>query len=264
MGIEIHVADCMNFMQKWRGRKADIVVTSPPYNIGKKYASYGDNLSDDGYMQWMRAWGKRVADILADDGSLFLNVGYTAKNPTMPFDVLDAVSESLVVQNVIHWIKSMAIPERDFNVGHYQPLNSDKYLSLCHEYVFHFSRRGDVCIDKASLGVPYTDQLNITRFMGTENRDRGNVWFVPYETRAGRHKHPATFPVGLPKMCIRLHGIRRDMLVYDPFMGSGSTAVACKNLGVDCVGTDIDPGYVDMALLRTCIAYELAQGSDID
>ena len=250
MTVTIHAADCLTFMRDWRGRKADVVITSPPYNIGKTYKTYRDNLAYDDYIEWMRMWGRHVARILADYGSLFLNVGYTAKNPAMPFDVLGAVSDSLRVQNVIHWIKSMAIPERDFNAGHFQPINSDRYLSLCHEYVFHFTKRGDVSVDKASLGVPYVDQRNITRFIGTENRDRGNVWFVPYETRSGRHAHPATFPVGLPKMCIRLHGIRRDMLVYDPFMGSGSTAVACQNLGVECVGTEIDPAYVDLARER--------------
>jgi site-specific DNA-methyltransferase (adenine-specific) len=51
----------------------------------------------------------------------------------------------------------------------------------------------------------------------------------------------------LPYLCIKLHGIRRGMIVYDPFMGIGSTALACLHLGVDFIGTEIDPGYIQEA-----------------
>jgi len=51
----------------------------------------------------------------------------------------------------------------------------------------------------------------------------------------------------LPYLCIKLHGIRRGMIVYDPFMGIGSTAIACLRLGVNFIGTEIDPGYIQEA-----------------
>ena len=60
-------------------------------------------------------------------------------------------------------------------------------------------------------------------------------------------KHPAIFPEKLPYLCIKTHGIRSDCLVYDPFMGMGSTALACVRLGVDYIGSEIDPEYVRMA-----------------
>ena len=56
-----------------------------------------------------------------------------------------------------------------------------------------------------------------------------------------------TQPIKLPERCIRLHGIRRNTLVYDPFMGVGSTALACLRLGIDFIGTEIDPQYIKVA-----------------
>lgn len=63
-------------------------------------------------------------------------------------------------------------------------------------------------------------------------------------------KHPCEFPSKLPEMCIMLHGIENDMLVYDPFMGIGSTAVACKRLNLNCIGTEIDTAYIETANTR--------------
>ena len=103
--------------------------------------------------------------------------------------------------------------------------------------------------------MPYQDKSNIERWSRKEDkRDRGNIWFIPYETKVGGFKnpilHPAEFPVKLPYMCIKLHGVSNDMVVYDPFMGIGSTALACKLIGVKYVGTEIDEKYIEIAEKR--------------
>ncbi|HEU4985159.1 MAG TPA: site-specific DNA-methyltransferase, partial [Nitrososphaera sp.] len=83
-----------------------------------------------------------------------------------------------------------------------------------------------------------------------DRRDRGNTWFIPYETIQSRkdRPHPATFPVKLPEMCIMLHG--RAGLVADPFTGIGSTALAAKKLGISFIGFEIDRSYLDEAIAR--------------
>jgi len=91
--------------------------------------------------------------------------------------------------------------------------------------------------------VRYQDQSNVSRWRtaGSGVRCRGNTWFIPYDTIQNRDKdrpHPATFPAKLPEMCVRLHGRERVKLVADPFLGLGSTALACVGLGVDFVGFD--------------------------
>jgi site-specific DNA-methyltransferase (adenine-specific) len=164
-----------------------------------------------------------------------------------------------VLQNVIHWVKSIAIGQDDIGdydlvrgdiaVGHYQPVNSRRYLSQCQEYIFHFTPHGAVSLDKLAVGVPYQDKSNIGRWQHAQAdlRERGNAWFIPYPTIRTRRSHPTVFPVKLPEMCIRLHGCTPATIVLDPFMGIGTTAIACIRLGVTYCGFEIDPGYIQDA-----------------
>lgn len=79
-----------------------------------------------------------------------------------------------------------------------------------------------------------------------DSRCRGNSWFVPYDTIANREKHrgshPATYPVALIENCIRFSGVTEGVLV-DPFMGSGTSAIAALKCGLDYIGFDIDADY---------------------
>jgi site-specific DNA-methyltransferase (adenine-specific) len=101
--------------------------------------------------------------------------------------------------------------------------------------------------------VPFKDKSNIARRGHAQDlRCRGNTWFIPYDTvqsKAERYHHPSTFPVALPRWCIRLHG-RPDAVVLDPFMGTGTTMVAAQLEGVSGIGIDIDASYVAVAQQR--------------
>ena len=141
-------------------------------------------------------------------------------------------------------------------MGHYKPINSDRFLNDCHEFVFHFTQDGTTPLDRLAVGVPYQDESNIARWRGAARgvRCRGNTWFIPYETIQRRDRdrpHPATFPSKLPEQCLRLHGVDRIRLAMDPFTGLGSTAVACARLGVNFVGSDLDESYLEIAVDRT-------------
>ena len=121
--------------------------------------------------------------------------------------------------------------------GHFKPINSQRFLNDCHEYVFHFTKSGRVELNRLALGVPYQDKSNIARWSHTRGKDlrcRGNTWFVPYETIQSREKerpHPATFPVRLAEWCIKLHGASRVRTMLDPFLGIGNSAVAAQGCG---------------------------------
>jgi site-specific DNA-methyltransferase (adenine-specific) len=90
-------------------------------------------------------------------------------------------------------------------------------------------------------------------------RCRGNSWHIPYDTISNRAKergkHPATFPVGLVEQCIKFSGVKKGVIV-DPFMGSGTTAIAATNQGLDYIGFDIDRDYVEFARNRIAIETE--------
>ena len=261
--LVLHNADCVAGMaQHLAPGSVDVVVTSPPYNLGIRYKSYDDTAPRDEYLAWLGDWADAVKAVLADAGSLFLNVGSMPSDPCVPFDVLGVMRSRFVLQNVIHWIKSIAISKADVGdypgltgdvaIGHYKPINSKRFVNDCHEYVFHLTKRGDVELDRLAVGVPYQDKTNIARWgkAGGGLRCRGNTWFIPYKTIVSRDKerpHPATFPVALPERCIRLHGLERTKLVLDPFLGLGHTALACQGLGVDFVGFEIDKDYYEQA-----------------
>jgi site-specific DNA-methyltransferase (adenine-specific) len=264
--FRFHHGDCLRVLDSFDKGSVDAIVTSPPYNLGILYRSYDDTMPRERYLEWTAEWVKRAARVLTPEGSLFLNVGAKPTDPWTALDVAQAVRPHLQLQNTIHWIKSIAIEKAlagaranlddDLAVGHYKPINSRRFLHDCHEFVFHFTREGRTPLDRQAVGVRYQDQSNIGRWRTAASgvRCRGNTWFIPYETIQSREKdrpHPATFPPRLPEMCLRLHGLQRVRRVVDPFLGLGSTAVACAQLGVSFDGIEMDEGYLTQAVERT-------------
>jgi len=261
-----YLADCLDVFQQLPAESVDIIVTSPPYNLGIPYSRYRDTLSPSDYLDWTRMWIAAASRVLRPDGSLFLNVGSKPSDPWTALDVAQAARPHLQLQNIVHWIKSIAIDRtaagvaagltRDLAIGHYKPINSDRFLNDCHEFIFHFTPSGSTGLDRRALGVPYQDQSNVGRWRAASGgvRCRGNTWFIPYETIQRRDRdrpHPATFPAKLPEQCLRLHGLSRIEIAMDPFTGLGSTAVACAKLGVNFIGAEIDETYLTVAVERT-------------
>ena len=250
--------DCMEVMSRMEAQSVDVIVTSPPYNIGVDYGTHEDTLTPVAYLDWMELLAMRCRRVLRGDGSLFLNLGARPSNGLGPFEVLQMFMRTKAqfhLQNVIHWIKSLAAPEHGVNVGHYKPVNSDRYLHSAHEYIFHLTPTGDTKLDKLAIGVPYKDKSNIKRWKGADRadcRDRGNTWYIPYKTVTGAKPHPTSFPEALPELCIRLHGLLEDrkLVVLDPMCGSGTTPVVARLLGCYAIGIEIDDGYVYYARKR--------------
>ncbi len=256
--------DCVDVLSEFPEATVGVVVTSPPYNLGIKYRSYRDDMPRREYLNWSDKWLRAVARVLAPQGSLFLNVGAKPTDPWIPLEVAQVARRRLKLQNTIHWVKSIAIEreaagerslDRDVAVGHYKPINSERFVNDCHEYIFHFSPAGRTRLDRRAVGVPYQDPSNIRRWAqaGSGLRCRGNTWFIPYETIQSRDRdrpHPASFPPKVPEQCVRLHGIERAGLILDPFLGLGSSAIAAARLGIDFVGVEMDDHYLREAVAR--------------
>ena len=147
----------------------DVVVTSPPYNLGIQYRTYDDGQPQQDYLDWTGRWVAAAARVLAPQGSLFLNVGAKPTEPWTALDVAQAARPHLRLQNIVHWIKSIAIEAEaaggraglteDLAVGHYKPINSARFLNDCHEFVFHFTPEGVTRLDRLALGVKYQDAV---------------------------------------------------------------------------------------------------------
>src|SRR5438034_8265182 len=263
--FDLRLQDCVTGMASVPDQHLDLVVTSPPYNLGIRYRKFSDRQDRRLYLNWCAEWAAQIRRILKPSGSLFLNIGAAPSNPMLPHEIVMTLREFFVLQNTIHWIKSIAIDEfcshrpvagqidtglqtghrpvatnaRSF--GHFKPINSPRFLNDCHEYVFHFTKSGRVELNRLALGVPYQDKSNIARWSHSRGRDlrcRGNTWFVPYSTIQSRDKerpHPATFPDQLAEWCIKLHGragAGHIETMLDPFLGIGNSAVAAQRCNV--------------------------------
>ena len=256
---KIYIMDCLEGMKLIKENSVDTIITSPPYNIGKKYNSYNDEKPRNEYLDWMGQVAKESLKVLKDNGSFFLNLGGKFTDPWISLDVANKFRDHYILQNMIHWIKSIAISKEDMGnyeytksdvaVGHYQPVNSSRFLSGCHEFILHFTKKGDVSLNKPAIGVPYQDKSNIGRWKSArlDLRERGNVWFIPYKTIQESRPHPTVFPEKLPELCVNLHGFNNKTVVLDPFIGIGTTALACIKLGINFIGFELDSSYVEIA-----------------
>ena len=243
--MQIYNEDCFQVMDRLNDASIDIIITSPPYNIGIEYEEYDDNKPYEEYLQWITEWVIKAKRILKSKGSLFINIGSKPTMPWISMDVANVIRKYLILQNNIVWVKSIALND-EINFGHIKPINSKRFLSNAYESIYHFTKTGNVEIDRLAVGIKYADKSNINRWNNKiDKRCRGNVWYIPYPTIKQKRSHPAIFPEQLVEMCIKLHGTEIN-LVMDPFMGIGTTLSVCKRLGIDFIGCEIDKKYFNI------------------
>ena len=256
---QLHCGDCLEVLPGLPAESVDVVVTSPPYNLGISYSQYDDRRSEAEYLDWMVRVATQVQRVLRADGSFFLNVAGSSAEPWLPFELIVRLRTVFALQNHIAWVKSIALP--DDSVGHFKPVPGERFLHRNHEHIFHLTQQGNVRLDRLAVGVPFKDKSNIARRGHAQDmRCRGDTWFIPYptiHTKAQKFRHPGTFPVDLPRWCIRLHG-KPDAVVLDPFTGTGTTLLAAETEGARGIGIELDADYVDTAASRLTEALGLA------
>jgi site-specific DNA-methyltransferase (adenine-specific) len=234
----------------------DVIVTSPPYNLGIAYGRYSDTRQEDEYLTWMMEVAAALRRVMRPDASFFLNIAGSSTQPWLPFELIVRLRRLFVLQNHVVWVKSIAT-NGEGAVGHNKPVGGTRFLNRNHEHLFHMTLSGEVPLDRLAVGVPFRDKSNIARRGHAQDlRCRGDTWFVPYDTvqaRSQKFDHPGTYPVSLPRWCIRLHG-KPDAVVLDPFAGAGTTLVAAMLEGAYGIGIEIDPAYVETARARLAAA----------
>ena len=268
---EFILGDCIEELEKLDDNSISVVVTSPPYNIGLKYHKYKDKKPREQYLEWLYDIFTQLKRILKDDGHIFLNMGYTNKDPWISMEVALKLKDLFVMQNKITWVKSISITDKaEDSHGHFKPINSNRYINVTNEDIYHFTKNvtnediyhftktDDICVNKKAIGVPYKWKCNLkSRSTGEikgDKRCKGNSWFIPYKTVQDKKEkgyHPATFPEELVEHCIKLTDIKEGV-VLDPFIGSGTTIKVAKNLTeknneycLSGIGIDIDDMYIN-------------------
>lgn len=224
----IHTGDCLEVMQTMPTESIGTVVTSPPYNIKQStgnglkcgrggkwanaalingYAEHDDTMSHKDYVAWQRACLQEMMRLLSPDGAIFYNHKWRVQNGLLQ-DRSDILA-GFPVRQIIIWKRAGGI---NFNAGYFLPTYEVIYL---------------ICKPKFKLAPKANAQ--------------GDVWQIPQE---GNNPHPAPFPLEIAQRCI---GSTRAGIVLDPFMGSGTTAIAAESKKRNWIGIEKSTQYVRLA-----------------
>ena len=250
------LGDCLEELKKISDKSVDIVITSPPYNIGLNYNQYKDQRID--YVDWLSKIFNECCRCLKDNGHLFINIASGKTDPFTSYKVAESINWKL--QNNIIWAKAVEVD--GYVRGYSTPTQSKRYLQNGWEHLFHFTKDGNTEIDLESSGVPYnTDYNNAARNekrSGKNWRPTTTCWHITYKSKAtkqitkeiaGEKKHPAIYPKNLVEKCLKVSGIKKGV-VLDPFLGTGTTGLVAKEMNLDFIGIEIDKDYFNFSNSR--------------
>ena len=213
-----------------------LTVTSPPYNVGKLS---DNNLSDEDYWKLMRQCFKEVYRVTESGGRLVLNVANLGRKPYIPFSNMftDLMLDlGFLMRGEIIWQKSKGA-NANFAWGSWLSA-SNPVIRDIHEYCLVFSKEG---MSKGSKGKSTIEK---DEFMESTL----SIWNVN-PARAKKIGHPAPFPVELAERFINLYSYEKD-LILDPFIGSGTTALAASKLKRNYIGYEVNAEYCKLAEKR--------------
>ncbi len=245
--ILIYHGDSLELMNYIPEESLPLTVTSPPYNIGKEYESV---LELDDYIEWIAKWINQLYRCTLPDGSFWLNLGYLsipnqAKAIPIPYLIWDKVPFYLIQEIV--WNYSAGVAGKLF----FSPRN-EKFLWYVKDpknYIFNLD-------DIRDPNVKYPNQKKNGKLKcNTKGKNPTDVWQIPKVTsgknRSSKERtpHPAQFPVQLVNRIILASSHIND-IVFDPFLGSGSTAEAAIKSGRKVIGFEINKNYINIAIER--------------
>lgn len=214
-----------------------LMITSPPYNVSKEY---DEDLSLNEYLSLIKNVFIETYRVLVNGGRACINIANLGRKPYIPLS--DYISKMMVdigfnMRGEVIWNKATsASPSTAW--GSWRSA-SNPTLRDVHEYILIFSK-GDYkrCAKGKENTIQREEFMEWTR----------SIWTMKAES-AKRVGHPAPFPVELPYRLIQLYSFAQD-IILDPFMGSGSTALAALKAGRHFVGFEIKAEYIDLAQKR--------------
>ena len=225
-----------------------LVITSPPYNASK---AYDEDLSLTEYLKLLNGVFSECYRVLAPGGRMVVNIANLGRKPYIPLSShinLMMNSIGFLHRGEVIWDKS-ASAGSSCAWGSFKSA-SNPCLRDIHEYLLIFS--------KGDYKLPRSKSQRADGRIDTIERDdfiqqTKSIWSFPTES-AKRVNHPAPFPIELPRRCIEMFSFAGDVIL-DPFLGSGTTAVAAKECGRHWIGIDLLKDYCDIAeqrLANTC------------
>jgi len=218
----------------------DLVVTSPPYNVDVQYENYRDDIPYDEYLVFTRKWLTKCYNLIKDDGRLCLNI---------PLDKNKGGQQSVcaditTIAKEVGWKYHATIIWNEQNISRRTAWGS--WLSASAPFVIAPVEVILVLYKESWQKTSGSQKSDITRdeFLEWTN----GVWNFSGESK-NKIGHPAPFPVELPKRCIKLFSFIGDT-VLDPFLGSGTTLIACAETNRIGIGVEINKNYCELAKKR--------------
>ena len=223
-------------MEELENNSVSLTVTSPPYNIGKDSDL---DLTDDEYWSMMENIFKETYRVTESGGRLVVNVANLGRKPYIPFSKYFTellIETGFIMRGEIIWQKSKGA-NANFAWGSWLSA-SNPVIRDIHEYCLVFSK------DSLKKSTQGESSLEKEEFMESTL----SIWNIN-PARAKKIGHPAPFPIELPQKFINLYTYKND-LILDPFLGSGTTAIAAKLLDRNFVGYEIEEEYIEIAKNR--------------
>ena len=232
-------------MSNYVEKNIQCILTSPPYNLtprkggisdSGRYDVYTDWMTEEQYIKWTLNVFKNFNNVLKDDGVVLYNFSYGIENPALPYTLVVALQKysNFTLIDTIIWEKYSGMP---FPANKYR-------LSRKWEYVYVFVKKG--------MENNYTNNRNVK----TKGKNNQNYYEVVYNYIKAKNNdgqtqkiNQATFSTDLCTQLLNIY-TREGDIVYDPFIGTGTTAMACLQNKRRCIGTEISLAQVEYANQR--------------
>ena len=239
---KIHNEDCLLTMQKMDKKSIDLVLTSPPYNTSRsvsktdpysfRYDNYKDSMTNDDYISFICDVFNGYDAVLKCNGVVLFNISYSSENTSLIWDVISNIQKNteFVVADCIVWKKQNAIPNN---------VSPNKTTRIC-EFVFVFCRKNEFSTFFMNKGIDSVSKKgqniykNVFNFIEAPNND------------CSTHINKATFSTIFVRKLLLLYA-KKGSIIYDSFMGTGTTAVGAVKEGMYYIGSELSKEQCEYA-----------------
>lgn len=252
--IDFRNEDCLKTIETLResNQKIDLVITSPPYNGARnsksktersrnnhedRYDVYEDNKTNEEYYQWILSIINSIDTILNKNGIILWNQSYSSENPMCLWELIAEIQSktNFMIADVIVWKKASALPN---NVSHNK-------LTRIWEPIFVFCRKNEYATFNANKTITSHSRTGQTyyepifNYFEAPNNDESTIY------------NKATYSSGMVLKLLKMYA-KKGSVVYDPFMGTGTTGIGVFKYGNECscIGSEISPNQVAHAKNR--------------
>ncbi len=243
----IFCEDALVGMARIPDASVDLILTDPPYNLGKDYGNDSDKLAADDYLRWTQTWIDAALPKLKPNGSLYIFLTWRYAP-----EIFVMLKQRMTMANEIIWDRRVP------SMG-----GSTRRYSSVHDTIGFFVNAKDYYFDLDAIRIAYDAATKKARsrsiFVGAKWLEVGynpkDVWSVSrlHREHAEREDHPTQKPLEIIDRMIKASCPPGGM-VFDPFMGSGTTAVSAQRCGREFVGFELNPAYCEMIHQRLQIA----------